>query len=138
VRTTISLVDIDDCARGHLLAADEGVGGERYLLSGAAVSVEEGLAMLSRITGVTLTPTFINARLLSGLATVPEIVYGWLGRQPPLCRESVRVMTHGHSYDGSRATRDLGLIYTPLEQTIERTVAWFRSQGMIRSASSEK
>jgi dihydroflavonol-4-reductase len=43
----------------------------------------------------------------------------------------VRVLRAGHVYDGSRATRELGLAYTPLETTISRTVDWFRGQGML-------
>ncbi len=43
----------------------------------------------------------------------------------------VRVLRAGHTYDGSRATRELGLVYTPLETTISRTVDWFRDQGLL-------
>jgi dihydroflavonol-4-reductase len=41
----------------------------------------------------------------------------------------MRTLLHGHIYDGSKATRELGLRYTPLEETIRRTVAWYRAQG---------
>ena len=44
-------------------------------------------------------------------------------------------MTHGHYYDGSRAQRKLGLEYTPVRETIERTVDWFRSEGLLASAA---
>jgi dihydroflavonol-4-reductase len=43
----------------------------------------------------------------------------------------VRVMLAGHAYDGSRATRELDLVYQPLESTISRTVDWFRSEGLL-------
>ncbi len=53
-----------------------------------------------------------------------------MGRRAPLCREMVAVLEHGHSYDGSKATRELGLRYTPLGETLERTVSWFRQEGL--------
>jgi dihydroflavonol-4-reductase len=43
----------------------------------------------------------------------------------------VRVLRAGHRYDGSRAARDLGLAYTPVETTIRRTVDWFREEGLL-------
>ena len=40
-------------------------------------------------------------------------------------------MLHGHAYDGSRAERELGLVYTPIEETIRRTVEWYAEQGLV-------
>lgn len=129
--TTISLVDIDDCARGHLLAAEHGISGERYLLSGAAIDMRTAMRMLSESVGRRLAPWYLRPEAVKGLAAVVETAYGLTGGQPPLCREAARVMLHGHRYDGSRAERDLGLSYRPVEETIRRTVAWFRSQNLL-------
>jgi hypothetical protein len=43
----------------------------------------------------------------------------------------MRTILHGHRYDGSRATRELGLIYTPLDETFSRTIEWAREQGLV-------
>jgi dihydroflavonol-4-reductase len=51
-------------------------------------------------------------------------------RDLPICREAVRTLLHGHRYDGSRAERELGLRYTPLEVTVRRTLAWYAEQGL--------
>lgn len=131
VDSTFSMVDIDDCARGHLLAAERGVPGERYLLSGAVVSVRETLAMLAHLMGNNQRPWFLRPEAVTGLAPVAEVVSRMLGKQPPLCPESARVLLHGHRYDGSRATRDLGLEYTAVEETLGRLVAWFRESGLL-------
>jgi dihydroflavonol-4-reductase len=45
----------------------------------------------------------------------------------------VRVLRHGHRYDGTRATRDLNLDYTPIEDTIARTIDWFRAEGLLQA-----
>jgi dihydroflavonol-4-reductase len=53
------------------------------------------------------------------------------GRTPPVCRAKVRTMLHGHGYDGSRAERELGLTYTPVHETLARTIEWAVAQGLV-------
>jgi dihydroflavonol-4-reductase len=52
-------------------------------------------------------------------------------RRPPLCRQMVRTLLHGHRYDGTRATRDLGLEYTAPEETLRRLVRWAVDEGLV-------
>ena len=129
--TQISLVDIDDCARGHLLAAERGVTGERYVLSGATLSMKKAMRLLSRSAGRRLHSWYVTPGAVEGVATVVEWAYQLAGRQPPFCREAARVMLHGHRYDGSKASRELGLVYTPIEDTIRRSLDWFEDQGLL-------
>ncbi len=129
--TTVSIVDIDDCARGHLLAADQGRVGDRYLLSGASLTIGDALSVATRVSGISLNPRFLPGPVASILGGGVELGARIAGRRPPVCREMVRVVRHGHRYDGSKATRDLGLGYTPFEETIARTIDWFRAQGLL-------
>ncbi|HWB88842.1 MAG TPA: NAD-dependent epimerase/dehydratase family protein [Acidimicrobiia bacterium] len=129
--TTFSLVDIDDCARGHLLAADRGVPGERYLLSGAVLTVRQALQIMSGITEGIPRPWFLEAGAIRLVAPFVAGTSRLFGRRPPLCPESARVLLHGHRYDGSRATRELGLDYTPVEQTFSRALDWYRAEGLL-------
>ena len=131
VDTTISLVDINDCARGHLLAADHGEPGERYVLSGATISIPDAVDLLNEITEGTLQPRYLPVWQLRALGMLGEIVGKVLRRRPPLCRETARVISAGHAYDGSGATKDLGVKYTPIRQTIEETIEWFRFEGLL-------
>lgn len=131
VDTTISLIDIDDCARGHLLAADIGESGQRYLLSGPVLSVRDAVVMLSRRVGHRRSPRFVRSSLLNALAPIVDAGFGLFAKQSPLCAESARVLLHGHRYDGSRATRELGLEYTALEDTLDRTISWFETEGLL-------
>ena len=66
----------------------------------------------------------LGAGLIEGAARLSR-------RRPVVCREMIRVMKAGAAYDGSRATRELGLEYTPLDAMIERTVSWFRAEGLL-------
>jgi dihydroflavonol-4-reductase len=60
-----------------------------------------------------------------------EGVFRLRGRKPPFCREMVRTLLHGHRYDGSKATRELGLTYTPVRETFRRTIEWARREGLV-------
>src|SRR5690606_20767490 len=125
IESQVSMIDIDDCARGHLLAARHGTPGERYLLSGFTTSVSGAVAMAGEVLG-----REVNVRMLPlPVAWAGAAVIGAIGRvrgkRPPFCPEMIRVVSHGHLHDGSRATRELGLTYTPARETITRMVDWF-------------
>jgi dihydroflavonol-4-reductase len=76
-------------------------------------------------------PKFAPGWLVSTGAAAVEAGARAMRRHPPLCREMVRVLRAGHVYDGSRAIRELGLSYTPIESTIARTIAWFKGEGLL-------
>jgi dihydroflavonol-4-reductase len=61
-----------------------------------------------------------------------EAAYRLRGWQPPVCREMVRTLLHGHRYDGSRAARELGLRYTPVAETFRRTIEWAVAEGLVQ------
>jgi dihydroflavonol-4-reductase len=65
------------------------------------------------------------------MAPVVDAGLKMIGADSRLCAESTRVLLHGHSYDGSRATRELGLAYADLTDTLERTISWFRAEGLL-------
>jgi dihydroflavonol-4-reductase len=131
VDATISLVDIADCTEGHLLAEARGRPGERYLLSGATITVREGIELLERVTGVHERVRTLPPLVATAGAVAAETAARLRRKSPRLCRDLVRTALHGHAYDGSKATRELGLRYTPLEETIRRTVEWFRDEGLV-------
>jgi dihydroflavonol-4-reductase len=133
VNTHVSLVDIGDCVQGHLLAAERGVSGERYLLSGIRLTMVEALALAAEVAGVERRPRLVPRFLATAGGMAAEAAFRLLGRQPPICREMVRTLLHGHRYDGSRAERELGLTYTPAAETLRRTVEWARSEGLLHN-----
>jgi dihydroflavonol-4-reductase len=51
-------------------------------------------------------------------------------RDPVVCGESLRTLLHGHRYDGSKAERELGLRYRPVEETLRRTAQWLVERGL--------
>jgi dihydroflavonol-4-reductase len=132
VDTRISLVDIDDCARGHLQAAERGRPGERYVLNGSTLTSKEALGLVSEVTGVTQRVRMLPSSIASASAAVVEAGFRAARRSPPVCREMVRTLLHGHQYDGSRAARELGMAYTPVRETLRRTAEWAVAQGLVK------
>lgn len=131
IESQVTMVDIDDCARGHLLAAQHGVPGQRYLLSGFTTSVSDAVAVAGGVLGRKVEVRMLPLPLAWAGAAVVGTVGRWRRRRPPFCPEMIRVVAHGHLHDGSRATRELGLVYTPARTTIARMVDWFRSEGLL-------
>ncbi len=133
VQTHVSLIDIGDCAEGHVLAAQRGVAGERYVLNGIGLQLSEALALAGEIAGVSRRPRLVPRPAAVAGAYVVEHAFGLVRRRPPVCREMVKTLLHGHRYDGSRAERELGLQYTSARETLRRTVEWARANGLLRS-----
>jgi dihydroflavonol-4-reductase len=132
VHTNISIVDIRDCVAGHLLAADRGEPGRRYVLNGATLASQEALEIVSGMTGVVETPRFLPPAVAQAAATVLEGGFRVARKHPPVCRAMVRTMLHGHRYDGSRVARELGLEYTPVRDTFARTIEWALAEGLVK------
>ena len=131
VDTRMSIVDIDDCARGHLAAAERGVPGERYLLNSFTIGMREAVELLETVTGQSLAVRWVPGWTASAGAALIEAVSRIAGRSPHVCREMVRTLRHGHAYDGSRAAVELGVTYTSADALLSRLVGWFRSEGLL-------
>lgn len=131
VDATISLVDIDDCARGHLLAADRGRNGRRYILSGPVVTVREAVLRLGRHLGRRKRPWFVRPGLVTAVAPLADILFRMTHKPSPLCAESARVLLHGHQYDATRSRDELGVEYAGLDEMLARTLDWFRREGLL-------
>ena len=136
VDTCVSLVDIDDCAEGHLLAEAAGHPGERYVLNGASLTTPDAVEVLRGLWGRPERVRWLPHGAARPAARSRRPGGASSDARSPFCREAVRTLLHGHRYDGSRAERELGLRYTPLEETLERTLRWYRERGLCRPGAS--
>jgi dihydroflavonol-4-reductase len=127
----VSMVDIDDCAAGHVLAAERGEPGRRYILNGFTMTTREAIGLLGRLTGVVPKVAYLPQRVTDALAAGAGLVEKLVRLPPPVCAEMLRTLAFGHTYDGSLARRELGLDYRPPEVTFDRLVAWFRAEGLL-------
>jgi dihydroflavonol-4-reductase len=131
VDTQISIVDIADCVEAHVLGAERGADGERYVISGSSISSREALELVSELSGVRHDVKLLPPVVARAAGALVEGAFRARGKTPPVCREMVRTLLHGHRYDGSRATRELGLEYTPVADTFRRTIDWAKAEGLI-------
>lgn len=126
----VSLVYLDDTVQGHLLAAERGRIGERYILSGVVIPTAEFIGTVCTLVGVRAPRPgpIVVGRLM---ATLAEVGARLSGRPPFLARDTVAMFDQGLQVDGSKAERDLGLVYTPFDEAMRRTLSWYWEQGML-------
>ncbi|MBI4308369.1 MAG: NAD-dependent epimerase/dehydratase family protein [Chloroflexi bacterium] len=131
--TGLNLVDVEDVARGHLLAFEKGRPGERYILGNRNMALREVFQALATITGRPAPKRRVSWRLALAIAYMDSFVEGTLLRQAPfLTVTEVRLARKPMYYDASRAVRELGLPQSPVERALEKAVDWFERQGYVR------
>lgn len=130
VHTGLNLIDVDDVARGHLLAWQKGRTGERYILGNRNLTLKEMLDMLAVITGKPAPRFAVPHALPLAVAFVDEMVLArYFGKTPQVSFSSVQMSRKAMYYDSAKAIRELGLPQSPVEQAIEKAVQWFKTNG---------
>ena len=133
VDTGLNLVDVRDVAEGHVLAAERGRVGERYILGNRNMTLREILEMLSEITGIP-APRVRLPHWVPLAAAAGERVLSRVRRRPPaISLDGVRMSRHRMFFDPAKARRELGLPSSPVEDALARAVEWFRANGHVRA-----
>ncbi len=131
VDTGLNFVPVEDCARGHLLAAESGRVGERYILGGRNLTLKQMLDMLAAASGRTAPRWKIPYAVAYAAGCVDAGLSRLLGREPQIPLEGVRMARHKMFVDASKAERELGFAPGPIEAAIERAAAWYESNGYV-------
>ncbi|MBI2529347.1 MAG: NAD-dependent epimerase/dehydratase family protein [Candidatus Rokubacteria bacterium] len=127
--TGLNLVHVRDVARGHILAAERGRVGERYVLGHQNVSLLEIFRLLGRLTGVP-APRFRVPYAVAWLAAVGmEGIARLTGVPPSVPLTAVRMARKRMYFSPARAVRELGLPQTPIEEALGEAVEWFLTRG---------
>jgi dihydroflavonol-4-reductase len=132
LRTGLNLVAASDVAAGHLLAAERGKVGERYILGHANLMLEEIFALLSRLTGIPAPRLRIPYGVAFAAAVAAEAVSRLTGRPPRIPLTGVRMARKVMFFDPAKAVRELGLPQTPAEEALREAVGWFTAHGYAR------
>jgi dihydroflavonol-4-reductase len=133
VDTTLNIVDVEDVAHGHVLAAERGGVGRSYILGGENLSLRQILSMLASVTGLPAPTRRFPNSLAIGAAHVSELVEGrLLGRAPSVPLEGARMSTTEMSFDDSRARRELGYTSRSAPEALERAARWYAESGYVR------
>lgn len=129
VDTGLNLIDVRDVALGHLLAADKGTVGERYILGHRNMSLIEIYRLLAELCG--RTPPSLRLPQWVPLA-VGAVSTSWArlsGGEPRVALEAVRLSRYRMFFNAGKAVRELGLPQSPVEDALKRAVHWFRDNG---------
>jgi dihydroflavonol-4-reductase len=134
VDTGLNWVHVRDVATGHLLAAERGRVGERYILGHAEGNwtLQQALAVLAEITGLP-APRWRIPWWLAWLAALVDECKSRFTRRPPRAPlAGVRMARYKMFFSPAKAIRELGLPQTPPRQALAEAVDWFRAHGYVR------
>jgi dihydroflavonol-4-reductase len=136
VDTGLNFVPVEDCAAGHLLAAERGRIGERYILGGRNLTLKQVLDMLAAITG-RKSPRWKFPHAVAYMAgCVDAAVSKIAGREPQIPLEGVRMARHKMFVDVSKAPRELGYSFGPIEDALARAVRWYETNGYVATGGA--
>ena len=129
----MNLIDARDIALGHILAAEQGRIGERYLLGAETVRMSRLLEMLTDFSGLQMPHTRVPYLMALGVACASEWFADHISRKPPKASlAGVQIAGTSRLFDLSRTVRELGLEPRPVPEALGAEVAWLYDQGLIR------
>ncbi len=126
-----SYVDVRDAATVHVLAAERGKAGERYIASAHNLDNEELLRTIDRVTGRKRRVVHLPVGVARSIAMGMEAVARRTGTPPLLSRDFFEYSLKPSFYDNTKSIRELGASYRPLDETIRDAVAYFRATGKV-------
>jgi dihydroflavonol-4-reductase len=132
VNTGLNVVDVEDVAKGHVLALEKGCAGERYILGNKNLTFREILDTLARMSGMKTPQLRLPIWVALGAACVDEFIsVSILKRCPRIPMAGVKTARKFRYFDCSKAIEELGLPQTPIEEALEKAVRWFRQNGYV-------
>ncbi len=130
VETGLNLVDVSDCAQGHVLAMEKAVPGERYILGGENLTLKQILDKLGAITGLPSPSIKLPYAVAYATGVVDTLVTGKIrGREPRVTLDSVRMGRKKMFVTSAKAERTFGWNPGPVDGALQRAVEWFRANG---------
>ena len=130
--TGLNLIDVKDCARGHILAEQKGISGERYILGNQNMSLFDILVTLEKITGLKAPRVKMPFWIALSAGWVCEMVSNHITKKPPAVPlAGVRMAKYFMYFDSSKAVQKLGLPQNPIEKALQQAVSWFQDHGRV-------
>jgi dihydroflavonol-4-reductase len=130
VDTGLNLVDVSEVARMHVVAAERGVPGERYILGGENLSLKQILDKMSAITGIPSPTVQVPHAVAMAFAFFDQTVTGRVrGKEPRATVEAVRMGKKKMFASSAKAERELGFRIVPVYTALRSAIDWFRAHG---------
>jgi dihydroflavonol-4-reductase len=136
VDTGLNLVDVRDVAMGHLLAAERGRPGQRYILGHRNISLRDLFLAMEGISGLPAPslrlPHFVPIAFAAAATALARV----RGRPPRVSFEAARLARHYMFFEGSKAVRELGMPQSPIESALGRAMIWFCEEGYVQQPAA--
>ncbi len=132
--TGLNWVHVRDVAIGHILAAEKGCIGERYILGHAAGnwSMKQAFAVLEELTGIPAPGYRTPYWVALGAGYAYQALSWFTGRAPRVPLAGVRMAKHKMYFSAAKAIRELGLPQTPPRQALADAAEWFLRNGYVK------
>lgn len=129
--TGLNLIDVEDCAVGHILAAEKGRPGERYILGNKNLTLEQIFRELWRLTGLKAPWIKIPHGLAMSAAHVNEALARFTKKPPRVEKEAVELARKRMFFSAKKAIKELGLPQTDIRIALKKAVDWYIEQGYV-------
>jgi dihydroflavonol-4-reductase len=132
VDTGLNLLDVADCAEGHLLALEKAKPGERYILGGENLTLKQILDKLAAITGLPSPKIELPYAVAYATGVVDTLITGKLRkREPRVTLDAVRMGRKKMFVSSAKAERELGFTAGPVDDALRRAADWFRANRYV-------
>ena len=138
VDTGLNVAAVEDIAAGHLLAAEKGRIGERYILGARNMTLKQILDALSAMTGRPAPRVRLPHAVALAAGYADQLFSRLAGREPQIPVEGVKMSRHRMFVESDKATRELGYHPTSVEAALERAVRWYEQNGYLATGAGNK
>ena len=138
VDTGLNFVGVEECAAGHLLVAEKGKIGERYLLGGENLTLKQVLDILSNITKLPAPRLKFPHGVALGAAYASTFFSRLVGKEPGIPVEGVKIAQHKMFVDCTRAQRELGFKAGAVSAALQRAVNWYEQNGYVSKRRAKR
>ena len=130
--TALNVVDVDDVAAGHVLAAERGVQGRSYVLGGENMELREILDVLAATTGLPRAHIKVPRQLALAAGYASGLIEGrLLRREPSIPLEGARMAATRMIFSDARARAEIGYSSRPAVAAIARSARWYADNGFV-------
>jgi dihydroflavonol-4-reductase len=131
VETGLNVVSVEDVALGHLLALDRGRIGERYILGGDNLMLQQLLGEIAALTGRRAPRVKLPVGPLVPLAHAAEALARLTGREPFLTVDGLKMSRNRMFFSSAKAQRELGYRPGPHMDGLQAALDWFGREGYL-------
>jgi dihydroflavonol-4-reductase len=133
LNSTLNMIDARDVALGHVLAAEHGTPGERYILGNANLQLGELLAMLHELTGLPMPSRQIPYWVAFAVSFVQELIADTLTKKPPSAPlTGVKLARSPMRFDNTKAQTELGLAFRPLRESLIDAILDYQARHLLQ------